>query len=59
MGESSEDRIRMLLVLANMDSSPESVPINKLIRIPGTPLEDGEGYEPYLSLRIPLHWQGL
>ena len=41
MGESNEDRINMLLVLANMDNPPESVPINKLIPIPGTPLADG------------------
>ena len=39
MGETNEDRIKMLLILANLDVPPESVPINKLIRIPGTPLE--------------------
>ncbi|WHQ46616.1 MAG: biotin synthase BioB [Candidatus Midichloria sp.] len=46
MGESNEDRINMLLVLANMDNPPESVPINKLIRIPGTPLEGAEEVNP-------------
>lgn len=40
MGESDEDRIRMLQTLANLRKQPESVPINKLIRIPGTPLEN-------------------
>ena len=40
MGESNEDRINMLLVLANMNNQPESVPINKLVPIPGTPLAD-------------------
>ena len=39
MGETTEDRINMLLYLANMDPPPESVPINHLIPIPGTPLE--------------------
>ena len=39
MGESEEDRVRMLVVLANLPEPPESVPINQLIRIPGTPLE--------------------
>ncbi len=38
MGETSHDRIKMLVTLANMDPYPESVPINKLIPIPGTPL---------------------
>jgi biotin synthase len=39
MGEDKDDRIKMLVTLANLDEPPESVPINKLIRIPGTPLE--------------------
>ncbi len=39
MGESREDRIEFLSVLANMDPQPESVPINRLIKIKGTPLE--------------------
>ena len=33
MGEGNEDRIKMLVTLANLEKSPESVPINKLIRI--------------------------
>jgi biotin synthase len=37
MGESSEDRVAMLVALANMPTPPESVPINQLIPIPGTP----------------------
>jgi biotin synthase len=40
MGETNEDRIKMLLILANFDPIPESIPINKLIRMPGTPLEN-------------------
>jgi biotin synthase len=38
MGESEEDRIDMLVTLANLPEPPESVPINMLIPIPGTPL---------------------
>jgi biotin synthase len=40
MGESSEDRVALLYKLANLKPYPESVPINFLIPIPGTPLED-------------------
>ena len=40
LGETSEDRLRMLEVLANLDPAPESVPINCLMAMPGTPLED-------------------
>jgi biotin synthase len=42
MGETNDDRIKMLLLLANLDEPPESVPINKLIKIPGTPLAGQE-----------------
>jgi biotin synthase len=38
MGESREDRIRLLLQLAHLPKPPESVPINRLIPIAGTPL---------------------
>ena len=40
MGESENDRLRMLEVLSNFDPSPESVPINCLMAMPGTPLAD-------------------
>jgi len=40
MGESETDRLRMLEVLSNFDSPPESVPINCLMAMPGTPLAD-------------------
>lgn len=39
MGESEEDRLKMLAVLAELTPPPESVPINCLVPIPGTPLE--------------------
>src|SRR6266436_4308865 len=38
MGESENDRLRMLEVLSNFDPPPESVPINCLMAMPGTPL---------------------
>jgi biotin synthase len=39
LGESREDRVSMLQVLATMNPHPESVPINRLVPIPGTPYE--------------------
>ncbi len=39
MGEAREDRVDMLVTLANLAEHPDSVPINMLIAIPGTPLE--------------------
>jgi biotin synthase len=38
MGESSTDRASMLQILANMDPHPESVPVNMLVKVQGTPL---------------------
>ena len=40
LGENVSDRISMLRTLANMETHPESVPINALARVAGTPLED-------------------
>ena len=40
MGESVEDRCDMLRILANMYPQPESVPINALVAVEGTPMED-------------------
>lgn len=42
MGEQPEDRVDMLVTLANLPEHPESVPINMLIAIPGTPLAEAE-----------------
>lgn len=38
LGESKQDRIRLLQMLANQNPHPESVPINKLVAVEGTPL---------------------
>jgi len=51
MGETNDDRIKMLLMLSSLESHPESVPINKLIRIPGTPLENQEDIDPFDFVR--------
>ena len=40
MGESEQDRIGMLHTLANLPEHPESVPVNALVPVEGTPLED-------------------
>jgi biotin synthase len=40
MGETETDRLDMLKTLANLDPHPESVPINALVAVEGTPLED-------------------
>ena len=42
LGETINDRIELLRVLANMDPQPESVPINTLVKVIGTPLEGQE-----------------
>ncbi|MCA9631460.1 MAG: biotin synthase BioB [Myxococcales bacterium] len=39
MGESVDDRVAMLVQLASLEPHPESVPINALVRVAGTPLE--------------------
>jgi biotin synthase len=42
LGEQKEDRLKMLITLANMEKHPESVPINTLVPVEGTPLQDNE-----------------
>jgi len=51
MGETNHDRIRMLAILANLAEPPESVPINQLIPIPGTPLENTAAVDPFDFIR--------
>ena len=45
MGESRRDRAGLLTQLAALDPHPESVPVNLLIRVPGTPLADAADFE--------------
>ena len=51
MGESREDRADMLLALASMPEPPESVPINALVAVPGTPLADAPKLDPLEFVR--------
>jgi biotin synthase len=46
MGETVRDRAEMLRVLTALDTPPESVPINMLIAVPGTPLENAKPIHP-------------
>jgi biotin synthase len=52
MGESIEDRARLLQTLANLSPHPESVPINALAAVPGTPLGDQPPVDPLDLVRM-------
>lgn len=52
MGESVEDRLRMLEVLVGLEPPPESVPINCLMPIPGTPLEGQSPVDVFELIRL-------
>ncbi len=51
MGESREDRASFLNTLANLKQPPESVPLNMLVRIPGTPMADVPALDPIEFIR--------
>ncbi len=51
MGEEQADRAGLLQQLANLPEHPESVPINMLVRVPGTPLEDEADLDPFEFIR--------
>ena len=51
MGEERTDRVGMLMTLANLDPHPESVPINLLVPIAGTPLGDSPALDPFEFVR--------
>src|SRR5256885_4914482 len=52
MGESENDRLHMLEVLSNLDPPPESVPINCLMAMPGTPLADQPSVNIFELIRL-------
>nr|VFK08276.1 MAG: biotin synthase [Candidatus Kentron sp. LPFa]VFK24119.1 MAG: biotin synthase [Candidatus Kentron sp. LPFa] len=52
MGESQNDRVGLMLQLANLPKHPDSVPINLLVQIEGTPLEHTEEIDPLDFVRI-------
>ena len=51
MGESLSDRAELLRTLANLPEHPESVPINQLVPVPGTPLEGSARVDPFDFVR--------
>ena len=67
MGESRKNRAAMLVQLANLPEAPESVPINNLVPIPGTPLGDVPRLDPFEFVRtiaaaritMPASWVRL
>ena len=51
LGESPADRAELLRTLANLPEHPESVPVNQLVRVPGTPLANGPPVDPFDFVR--------
>ncbi|MDP7497448.1 MAG: biotin synthase BioB, partial [Roseibacillus sp.] len=52
LGETVEDRLRMLEVISEFNPSPESIPINTLMPMPGTPLADGKPVDVFDLARL-------
>ncbi|GEM77142.1 biotin synthase BioB [Vibrio sagamiensis] len=52
MGESMNDRAGLFVELANLPTHPESVPINMLVKVKGTPLENVDDVEPFDFIRL-------
>ncbi|QXW17736.1 biotin synthase BioB [Comamonas aquatica] len=52
MGEAPVHRAGLIAQLANLNPYPESVPINSLVRVPGTPLADSEPVDPLDFVRV-------
>jgi biotin synthase len=52
LGEDENDRLRMLEVLCGFDPAPESVPINCLMPMPGTPLEENPPIDTFELVRL-------
>ncbi|MDR2435915.1 MAG: biotin synthase BioB [Puniceicoccales bacterium] len=52
MGETNEDRIRMLVLLANLKIPPRCVPLNKLVKIPGTRVDDSSPIDDFDFVRM-------
>ncbi|MBA4501454.1 biotin synthase BioB [Marinobacterium marinum] len=51
MGETAKDRYGLLMQLANLPQQPESVPINMLVKVQGTPLENVDDLDPLEFIR--------
>lgn len=67
MGETRKNRAALIVQLANLPTPPESVPINNLVPIPGTPLADVPALDPFEFVRtiaaaricMPTSWVRL
>jgi len=51
MGETREDRAELIVQLANLPTHPQSVPVNNLVQVPGTPLDGAEPIDPLEFVR--------
>ncbi|MDR1365220.1 MAG: biotin synthase BioB [Holosporales bacterium] len=51
IGETNDDRIKMLTLLANLDEQPSSISINRLVKVPGTRLKDSPEIDPFDFVR--------
>ncbi len=51
LGESQKDRVELLKTLANLDPQPESVPINVLVKVEGTPLAQNDDIDNFEMVR--------
>jgi len=52
MGETNEDRVKMLVLLANLSTPPQCVPLNKLVKIPGTRVDDSKPIDDFDFVRL-------
>lgn len=52
LGETITDRLRLLEVISNFNPQPESVPINSLMPMPGTPLAENDAVDPFDLVRM-------
>ncbi len=52
MGETRLQRAGLIAQLASLDPAPESVPVNQLVAVPGTPLENAEPVDPFEVVRV-------
>ena len=52
MGETRRDRVAMIATLASLPAHPQSVPINLLVRVEGTPLARAEDFDPLEFVRM-------
>ncbi|AWH90498.1 biotin synthase BioB [Buchnera aphidicola (Melanaphis sacchari)] len=52
LGENTQDRMELLIELSNLPTPPESVPINMLVKTPGTPLENAPDIDEFDFIRV-------